>query len=109
MRSEVFRLGLLEIEVVKVILAGTHCAEARAQLVLARPPSTLKELEGVCTGLESLGCYREVRCPGTGVEAGRSDRCFRCDMPGHMARECERTRWGRDDGRQDNQNRQGRP
>ena len=42
--SEVFRLGLPESEVVKVILAGTRCAEVRALLVVARPPSTLGEL-----------------------------------------------------------------
>ena len=77
-----FLLGLPESEVVKVILAGTHCAEVRALLVLARPPSTLKELEGLCIRLQNLGCYREVGSPGTSVEVGRGDRCFRCDMPG---------------------------
>ena len=45
--SEIFRLGLPEREVVKVILAGTHCSEVRAQLVLARQPSTLRELEKI--------------------------------------------------------------
>ena len=92
--SDIFRLGLPEREMVKVILSGTHCAEVRVQLVLARPPSTLRELEEVCKRLQNLGSYRDVGSPGPPVGAERNDRCFRCGRPGHLARECERPRWG---------------
>ena len=65
--SEVFRLGVSEREVVNVILAGTRCAEVRALLVLALPPSTLGEVD-VCIRLPNIGSYRGAANPGsTGV------------------------------------------
>ena len=106
---EVFRVGVPEREVVKVIMAGTHCAEVRAQLGLAKPPCKLSELEEMCIRLQSLGSYGEVGRPKISLGSERGEGYFRCGRPGHLARDCERWKGSVGVGRAENLRMRERP
>ena len=64
--SAVFRLGQPEAELVKVILARTHCVEVLTQWILS-------ELEGKCIRLHTLASYSEPVANTTYI---RKKRCL---------------------------------